>query len=80
LRLPLHHKQIFDMITLTETEISVKQYAVLHGLTPSAVYDRVKHNSVSWRYIFPETEEYIVIERDSYIPKKSGRKRNADKV
>lgn len=68
------------MVTLTETEISVKQYAILHDLTPSAVYDRIKKNSVSWRYLFPDTEEYIVIEKDSYVAKKAGRKRNVDKA
>jgi hypothetical protein len=60
---------------IKENEVSIGMYATLHDLSKSAVYDRCKRGSVVWRYLFPETEEYIVIEKDNYVQRKSGRKR-----
>jgi hypothetical protein len=63
------------MNEIKETEVSIGMYATLHDLSKSAVYDRCKRSSVQWRYLFPETQEYIVIEKDSYVQRKSGRKK-----
>ena len=56
-------------------EITIGQYAKSENLTKAAVYNRMYRNAVKWRYLFPETKEYVVIEVQAYVPKKSGRKR-----
>lgn len=63
------------MNEIKENEVSIGMYATLHDLSKSAVYDRCKRGSVVWRYLFPETKEYIVIEKDSYVMRKTGPKK-----
>ena len=60
---------------IAETELSIQGYAAYTGLTASGVHHRIRKQLVVWRYLFPNTEEYIVIEKDSFTPKKCGRKR-----
>ena len=63
------------MIEIKENELSIKQYAQYHNITEHTVWYRIRQKNVKFRYLFEDTEEFLVIERDSFIQKKAGRKK-----
>jgi hypothetical protein len=55
-------------------ELSKKAYMAYHNVTESTVSYRMANNTIRWRFLFPETEEYIVIEKDYLVRSKEAKK------
>lgn len=58
-----------------DNEMSIKQYAQYHNITVQTVWYRIRLKCIKFRYLLEDTEEFLVIERDSHVQKKAGRKK-----
>jgi hypothetical protein len=61
-------------IDLKDNEVFADEYCRSENITPFALYYRLK-NGLIWRYGIPERQSIIIIEKDTWTRKKSGRKK-----
>lgn len=47
---------------VSQTELSKKAYALYAGITIQHVNILMKQDRLKWRYVYPETKEYVVID------------------
>jgi|JI8StandDraft_2_1071088.scaffolds.fasta_scaffold364702_1 hypothetical protein len=52
-----------------DSELSKKAYAEKYNYTIQHVNNLIRNNQVKWRYLFPETEEYVLIDTDYVMTK-----------